>query len=626
MRFKLLPGFLLPAVIGISSVVASGAEWSAQRLQDFAASTCANWRQTGAPAPGYSLAPVEKSRIIARGRDFGVLHRLRESDGSLLDLEVIESNSQPRRFIATYSQPADKPRFMVSLDAECALQVARRINYAADGRALNLVTLDEKLNPSGEPEWLNPPLQFDAEDAALRARPGYPFSVRVGLIDSGVNYLLPEIRRRLARDRDGALIGYDFWELDDLPFDANLLRSGFFVQRHGTRAASILLREAPAVEFVPYRYPRPDMTRMRDLVEHAARNGVTILGMPLGSNRNEDWVTFAEVAAEHPQMLFVVSAGNNGRDIDRQPVYPAVLELDNMLVVSSADDFVQPADRTNWGPVSVDYLLPAERVAALDYSGKTVEVSGSSYAVPRAVALAARLRDAYPEWAAREIIAELERRYRNDAARDWVSSGYIPDPVAGAPITSTELTPPGIETETNADSLLLPLDLLLLDPRWDRDRYAGALRQAFEILAQCDIVAGEISLRALRGEDYLRDLSTGSAHTLLTAAATRHATVVFARDTRMAFQFSGEAFGFANTARRPWLANSVWLMLDVDDAGIALAHELFHVLANSGAHVEDRPNLMQPRTRPESVELTPEQCQQARSVGKANGLLRIPGT
>jgi hypothetical protein len=85
--------------------------------------------------------------------------------------------------------------------------------------------------------------------------------------------------------------------------------------------------------------------------------------------------------------------------------------------------------------------------------------------------------------------------------------------------------------------------------------------------------------------------------------------------------YLGEAFGLANTERRPWLANSLWLMLDVDDAGIALAHELYHVLANSGAHVVDRPNLMQPDTRPESTELTPEQCLLARETGVANGLL-----
>jgi hypothetical protein len=87
-------------------------------------------------------------------------------------------------------------------------------------------------------------------------------------------------------------------------------------------------------------------------------------------------------------------------------------------------------------------------------------------------------------------------------------------------------------------------------------------------------------------------------------------------------QYLGEAFGLGNTRMRPWLANSVWLMLDVEDAGIALAHELYHVLANSGAHVESEPNLMQPRTRPESLNLTTEQCRLAQLNGVDNKLLR----
>lgn len=86
-------------------------------------------------------------------------------------------------------------------------------------------------------------------------------------------------------------------------------------------------------------------------------------------------------------------------------------------------------------------------------------------------------------------------------------------------------------------------------------------------------------------------------------------------------QFTGEAFGLANTRMRPWLENSVWLMLDVDDPGIALAHELFHVLANSGAHVEGQANLMQGNTRPDSTALTAEQCAELQTVGSGNGLL-----
>jgi len=83
------------------------------------------------------------------------------------------------------------------------------------------------------------------------------------------------------------------------------------------------------------------------------------------------------------------------------------------------------------------------------------------------------------------------------------------------------------------------------------------------------------------------------------------------------------AFGVAADEWQPrrLLEFSVWMMLDIDDPGIALAHELYHVLANDGAHVEGSANLMQGRTRSDSTTLTPEQCRLAQVKGLANGLI-----
>ena len=592
----------------------------ARRLFDFASDSCRDWAERGAPAEGYGIDPAAESQIRFRGRQIGTRYRLRDADGAGIELEVISPGEQPTRFVASLFNPFGDPLLLVVLDRSCEMQVARRVDYSDDGQALSIVGLDEDFAPRGEPDWLNPPLEFVERDDEPAAGRG----LRVGMVDSGVNYRLPEINRRLARDAEGRLVGYDFWDMDELPYDANPVDSGFFLQRHGTRTASLLLREAPMAELVPYRYPRPDMSRMQALVEHAAANGVGIIGMPLGSNRLEDWGTFEIAAREHPRMLFVISAGNNGRDIDQQPVFPAALGLENLLVVTSADDFLRPAERTNWGRISVDFMLPAENVAVLDYSGRDIRAAGSSYAVARATALAARIKAADPALDAAGIVAVMRREWAiaGDSTRRWVGGGYIADPRAGAKIEFRSLSAPEIRAAPLEGELRLPLDVLSLDGRWSEARIAGILRSAYAILAQCGIVAGDLSLRAFDGPDYLRDLSTGSARTLLEAAGAERLTVVLARDTRMLAAFTGEAFGLGNTRRRPWLTNSVWLMLDVDDPGIALAHEVYHVLANSGVHVEGVANLMQARTRPDSTELTAEQCDLARETGTTNSLLK----
>jgi len=394
------------------------------------------------------------------------------------------------------------------------------------------------------------------------------------MVDSGVNYLLPDINLRLARDDDGRILGYDFWDLDGLPFDAHPVDSGFFVQRHGTRTASLLLREAPMAALVPYRYPRPDMTRMQAVIERAAADGVAILGMPLGGIQADVWIAFEQAARAHPELLFVVSAGNDGRDIDDEPVYPAALQLDNMIVVTSADDFVRPAERTNWGRRSVDFMVPAENVDAVDFSGEPIRVAGSSYAVSRVTALAARIKASRPASGALEIIEEIRRNwtYSDERTRRWVASGYIADPLSGGEILRRPLAAYPAEASTESDELPLSLKVLVLDPAWAESRLAGIVEQAYDILAQCKISRGSVTIDAVEGAEYLRDLATGSARTLLDALGGEGLTVVMARDTRMLEAYTGEAFGLGNTRMRPWLANSVWLMLDVDDPGIALAH------------------------------------------------------
>ena len=96
-------------------------------------------------------------------------------------------------------------------------------------------------------------------------------------------------------------------------------------------------------------------------------------------------------------------------------------------------------------------------------------------------------------------------------------------------------------------------------------------------------------------------------------------TVVLARDTRMHDPYDGEAFGRANTRHRPWLADSVWLTAPIRDAGIALAHELVHVLANSGAHDTRPGNLMLARTTGDNTTLAAEQCEAVRSRALESG-------
>ena len=452
--------------------------------------------------------------------------------------------------------------------------------------------------------------------------------VRVALVDSGVNYQLPLINTHLARAENGKLIGYDFWDMDELPFDSHPNDRGG-VQRHGTRTASLLIREAPFVELVPYRYPRPDMQRMSDLIAHADKNGVRVIGLPLGGNRHDQWTAFEAAANAHPHILFVASAGNNGRDIDQQPVFPAALPLANMLVVTSTDDFGQVAEGVNWGRVSVDYMVPAEQLVALEFDGSEARVSGSSYAVPRVMALAARFLRDDPALDVPELLAQIRRQFANGFAPRQLAQGYLNDPsydpqrsIVANPLQTYVAQP------SESQHLLLPLQVLVLDARWQTSEVMRLLSEAGQILEQCGIAFDANSVQRVDAPEYLRDLETGAAKTLMDAVRQsgphRKLTIVLARDTRMSVAYDAEAFGQGNTRNRPWLTHSVWLTLELEDRAIALAHELFHVLVNSGDHSTAAGSLMLARTTGDNTRLTIDECATARQRGTELGLLRSP--
>ena len=82
------------------------------------------------------------------------------------------------------------------------------------------------------------------------------------------------------------------------------------------------------------------------------------------------------------------------------------------------------------GPSAVDVMLPAENVPVVDFRGANGVASGSSYAVPRLAALAARLLERNPDLDAAALKQRiLDRAVPSPYERaDVVAVGWIPDP------------------------------------------------------------------------------------------------------------------------------------------------------------------------------------------------------
>ena len=349
-------------------------------------------------------------------------------DGATVALSRLAPRGRTGRVHVALRGANDEPLLVAVADVTCRVLQARRMLYDETGAPAAIERLDGDLAPTGRRDPVNPPVpappQFSTPAGEERA--GTP----VGLVDTGVNYLLPEISARLARGADGGLLGYDYWDLDRRPFDSDPVRSPLFPARHGTRIASLVARESGVARLVPYRYPRPDMARMAALVADAAGLGVRIVNVSLASGDRARWRSYEAAARANPDILFVVAAGNRGRDIDREPMYPAALELDNQLVATAATGDGQLAGDANWGRRSVDLMVATDGLRAVGFDGVERAAAGSSFAAARVAALAACLLAARPGLSAPALRAAILARASKGAAPGRVAGGFLPDPTA----------------------------------------------------------------------------------------------------------------------------------------------------------------------------------------------------
>lgn len=560
-------------------------------------------------------------------------HRLLLPGGDRMRVDTHRQDGRLTQVILEVEQRiagAMRPRWWVVADGECRQRVARRLDYRDRGVAEAVQLLDASLQ-DGDSR-----LALDAE-----VPPGaVPQGVPVAMVDSGVNYTIAVIAERLARDGDGQALGYDYWDLDTRPFDSHPSRSPFLPQRHGTRTASLLLADAPVATLVPMRYPRADMSRMARLVADAAARGITIVNLSLGGNDRDEWHAFEDAARAHPDLLFIASAGNDARDLDAHPVYPATLALDNLITVSSSDARGLPARGSNWGRNTVHLLVPAEGLVTTDFSGYATRVSGSSYAAARVSALAACLKAAHPDWGAAQlkqaIFERAERPVHQPVA--YVAVGVLPDPTLTArgacvaePSTAVRIGRLELDAaaiypdgeQPQAGHVLAPLTLVWIERAgWTLEALPDVVARAAGVLRQCDLRFASVAIELMRLPRRQHYFDIATAMELMRSVAFATPAIWFLRDTLQQPAFDAQAIGRSNLGGRAPLLNTVWMTSHLEQPGVALAHELYHVIANTGGHVPEPDNLMHSHTSATGTRLTDWQCERLLKVGRAFGLVQ----
>jgi hypothetical protein len=104
-----------------------------------------------------------------------------------------------------------------------------------------------------------------------------------------------------------------------------------------------------------------------------------------------------------PNTLFVVAAGNNGKDVEATPFYPCAYTAANILCVAATDANDALASFSNTGAVSVDLAAPGTQILSTVPGGGHALYSGTSMATPHVAGAAALVLSRHPEWTAQQV-------------------------------------------------------------------------------------------------------------------------------------------------------------------------------------------------------------------------------
>ncbi|HRK19435.1 MAG TPA: hypothetical protein PK970_10805 [Hyphomicrobiaceae bacterium] len=183
-----------------------------------------------------------------------------------------------------------------------------------------------------------------------------PGGVAIAILTTGITYTDPTIAACLARDGEGDLIGYDVADNDARPWSAYATTNP---------RGDALIRMIPCtkgIRIVPIRVdPKVPMTLGR-AIDFAAKTPARIVVVPFASDAIEDFLPLGSAADAFRNVLVMVPAGDDLRDIDARPSFPAAFAragkdwpaLGNVVPVGAATGDDRALENlTNFGPKSV---------------------------------------------------------------------------------------------------------------------------------------------------------------------------------------------------------------------------------------------------------------------------------
>jgi subtilisin family serine protease len=150
-------------------------------------------------------------------------------------------------------------------------------------------------------------------------------------------------------------------------------------------------------------------------IHYAVDNGAKVINMSFGKkiSPHKEWVDEAFKYAAAHDVLLVLAAGNDNKDIDANPDYPndvfadgSATDAANVINVGASglklDENLASAF-SNYGQKNVDVFAPGVKITSIDSDAETITDDGTSFSAPIVTGIAALILEYYPDLSARQV-------------------------------------------------------------------------------------------------------------------------------------------------------------------------------------------------------------------------------
>lgn len=257
-------------------------------------------------------------------------------------------------------------------------------------------------------------------------------NVIVAVIDTGIDYNHPDLAFNVWRNPNataiqstgidpsgdtitGDVVGWDFVHNDNKPFDDN---------QHGTHCAGVIgavgndgkgisgVNQRVSIMGVKFLSGQGsgDTAAAIKSIDYAVSRGAKVLSNSWGGKGDDGTNGALKDAIDRAGkagVLFVAAAGNDSTDNDKDPVFPAAFNLENMVTVAATTETDGMAFFSNKGAKSVHVGAPGANVYSTTPGNSYAKLSGTSMACPHVAGAAALLWAQFPNADYKEIKKRL---------------------------------------------------------------------------------------------------------------------------------------------------------------------------------------------------------------------------